>query len=292
MLENESGRNKTALITGATSGIGLYTLIGLARQGVHVIGVGHNQEHCRSAEKIVNDEVPGARVKFLLAELSLQQQVRKLAVQVRTYLDEQAIPALDILVNNAGIYSQKLTRTAEGIEKTLAVNHLAPFLLTHELLSLLDAAPAARVITVSSASHYHANIHPHRLNHPFIYIGFLRYFTTKLANVLFTFEFNRRMQGSGVHALALDPGLVNTNIGLKEPGMLSHLVWKRRLRLGVSAQVPAQTAVYLCLEESLRHTGHLYWREMQPKTPSKKAQDENLARQLWEVSCQLCGIHW
>jgi NAD(P)-dependent dehydrogenase (short-subunit alcohol dehydrogenase family) len=291
-MEDYSGSGKTAVITGASSGIGLYSLMGLARQGVYVIGVGHNADHCKAAEERVRSEVPHAKVRYLLAELSLQREVKHLAAQIRRDLDEKGITYLDILINNAGIYSQKLTRTDEGIEKTLAVNHLAPFLLTHELLPLLEAAPSARVITVSSASHYHARIYPQRLNHPIFYVGFLAYFSTKLANVLFTYEFNRRLEGLTVRALALDPGLVNTNIALKEPGKLSQLVWKYRSIRGSPPEVPARTAVFLSLDESIQNTQQIYWREMQPKTPGRRAQDPDLARRLWEKSCQLCEIDW
>jgi len=291
-MENYIGSGKTAVITGATSGIGLSILMALARQNVYVVGVGHNAHHCKEAEKKVRSEVPQAQVRYLLAELSLQREVKHLAAQIRLDLEEKGITRLDILINNAGIYSQKLIRTEEGIEKTLAVNHLAPFLLTHELLPLLKAASFARVITVSSASHYHARIYPQHLNQPILYIGFLAYFSSKLANVLFTYEINRRLKGSPVLAFALDPGLVNTDIGMKEPGNLSHLVWQRRTKLGVSPEVPARTAVFLSLDESIQNTQHFYWREMKPKEPSRKAQDPDLARRLWEKSCQLCGIDW
>lgn len=291
-MEVYSGSGKTAIITGASSGIGLYSLMGLARQGIYVIGVGHNADHCKEAEEKVRKEVPHAQVKYLLAELSLQREVKNLAAQIRRDLSEKGIAGLDVLINNAGIYSQKLTRTDEGIEKTLAVNHLTPFLLTHELLPQLEAAPFARVITVSSASHYHARIFPQRLNHPILYIGFLAYFSSKLANVLFTYELNRRLEGSSALALALDPGLVNTDIGLKEPGKLSQSFWRYRSIRGGPPEVPAKTAVFLGLDESIQDTQEYYWRDMKPKAPSRRAQDPNLARRLWEKSCQLCGIDW
>ena len=291
-MTDYSGAGKTAVVTGATSGIGLFCLRELARQGVFVIGVGHNVDHCKAAEEKVRTDIPHAQMKYLLAELSLQREVRKLADQIHLELKERGKTHLDILLNNAGIYSQKLIRTEEGIEKTLAVNHLAPFLLTHELLPLLQGAPFARVITVSSASHYHARIYPRRVNHPFLYIGFLAYFSSKLANVLFTYELNRHLQGSSVLALALDPGLVNTDIGLKEPGKLSQTFWRYRSIRGGPPEMPARTAVFLSLDESIQNTQHYYWRDMKSQEPSHRAQDPILARRLWEKSCQLCGIDW
>jgi retinol dehydrogenase-12 len=280
---------KTAVITGATSGIGLYSLLALARAGASVIGVGRSEERNRNAEAFIREQLPGAHVKFLLADLSLQSQVRRLASEIETELKVRGLRGLDILVNNAGLYTQTLTRTAEGIELTLAVNHLAVFLLTHQLLPALQAVPDARVITVSSHSHYSAWMTLKRINQPLPYLGILAYARSKLANILFTCELNRRAGGS-LHAFAVDPGLVKTEIALKERGLLSQKVWAWRMQKGAPPELPAQTVLYLAYDETVTGSPEVYWYNSQPKQPSRAALNNELAAQLWVLSCALCGI--
>ncbi len=290
MSEIKTLSGKNIVVTGATAGIGLYCLLALARAGAAVIGVGRSAERCRAAEAFIRSEVPDAQVEYLLADLSLQSQVRLLAQQIGMRLGQRGQTALDALVNNAGVYSQNLVRTAEGIELTLAVNHLAVFLLTLEVMPLLQAAPQGRVLTVSSNSHYRARLNPARLNRPWLYVGLVAYAQSKLANVLFTTEFNRRMQDSRVRAFAVDPGLVNTDIGLKQGGALSRLVWASRSRLGDPPEKPAKTVLHLCQEPSLNASRDLYWRDCQPKASSPQALREDLARDLWEKSLELCSL--
>ena len=144
---------KTYLVTGATSGIGLACAEILTMEGARVIGVGRSAERCRAAEQRLRALHPDAAPMYFVADLSLQSEVRGLAERVR-----EALPGLDGLVNNAGTFTFWLELTREGFETQWAVNHLAPFLLTYELLPLLETAPAGRVVTVSSDSHYGARI--------------------------------------------------------------------------------------------------------------------------------------
>jgi NAD(P)-dependent dehydrogenase (short-subunit alcohol dehydrogenase family) len=282
---------KTALVTGATSGIGLTSLIMLAAEGASVIGVGRNAARVRDAETQVRAKVPEAQVRYLLADLSDQAQVRRLAADTLLLLRERGAPSLDILVNNAGVYAQYLTRTTDDIELTLAVNHLAPFLLTHELLPVLTNGPDQRVITVSSFAHRLARrMNVMQLNRPPVYLGLLAYARSKLANILFTREFNRRMQAASVRAFALDPGLVRTEIAMKERGWLSHLVWANRMKYGYDPEVPAKTLLYLCSESSVLHERNIYWHNLKPRVPNPNALDDQLAVQLWHYSCALCKI--
>jgi NAD(P)-dependent dehydrogenase (short-subunit alcohol dehydrogenase family) len=281
---------KTAVITGATAGIGLATATALARQGTWVIGVGRNAQRSKAAGDAIRVACPGARVNMLLADLSVQSEVRRLAEDVRKLLAENGVTCLDMLVNDAGTYTDHYVRTVDGAERTLAVNHFAPFLLTLELLPLLKASPDARVVTVSSESHFRTWINLKRLNHPFVYNGLWAYKVSKLANVLFTMEINRRLTGTNVRAFAVDPGLVKTDIGLKGTHGISNLVWKLRQRSGVPPEKPAETIAYLCSEPTLRHTSQAYWRDLLPLPPSRQAQNEATARSLWEFSCQFCDI--
>lgn len=284
-------KKQTAVITGATSGIGLQTALTLAQAGLGIIGIGRDPQRCRQAEEKIRLAVPGAEINYLVADLSRQSQVRTAAVSIKDKLSTQGIEALDILVNNAGTFADRFTPTEDGIETTLAVNHLAPFLLTHELLPLLTAAPAGKVITVSSESHHNTFMDFSYLKRPLIYISLWAYKVSKLANVLFTAEFNRRMKGSSVRAYAVDPGLVNTDIGLKGTSGISRIIWRLRQRSGTSADLPAATIAHLCCDP-LEDLQALYWRNSLPSRASKQALNQKTAARLWDTSCDLCGIIW
>src|SRR5512136_1197176 len=145
---------RTIVITGATSGIGLAAARAFARNGDFVLGVGRSTEHCSQAASAIQAETPGACVRYLLADLSNQSQVRRLAEEIHVQLLEKGLPYLHALVNVAGVYSPGFVRTVDEVELTFAVSHLSAFLLTHELLPLLLDAPSGRVITVSSGSHH------------------------------------------------------------------------------------------------------------------------------------------
>lgn len=282
---------KTAVVTGATSGIGYETALTLVREGCRVIGIGRDPARCLAAEGRIRGQVSGAAVKFFTADLSRQSQVRAAAAAIRQYLAGQGNSPLDFLINNAGTFSDRFTPTEDGVETTLAVNHLAPFLLTYELLPLLAAAPAARVITVSSESHRNTFMDFSYLKRPLIYVSLWAYKVSKLANVLFSAEFNRRMAGAGVRAYAVDPGLVNTDIGLKGTSGLSRWVWKMRQRSGTGADLPAATIAHLC-EGPADNPEALYWRDSRPQQPARQALDKHDAARLWNLSCSLCGIQW
>ncbi len=281
---------RTAVVTGATSGIGLAAIQLLALHGARVIGIGRNALRCRNAEACIRSVCPDASVSYLLADLSSQKQVRQLAVEIQAELDRYNQSSLDILVNNAGTYSQKKVLTEDGFEITFATNHLAPFLLTHELNPLLQKSSAGRVITTSSDSHYNMTIDPATIHNPAFYIGILAYGKSKLANVLFTAEFNRRNTGNRVHAYAVDPGLVKTNIALKGQPAFSRLVWKIRSSAGVEPEVPARTILFLASEPSIQYSQENYWCEQRPKRSSREAGRADLAYNLWETSTSLCGL--
>jgi NAD(P)-dependent dehydrogenase (short-subunit alcohol dehydrogenase family) len=285
MNQSKELTGKTAVVTGATSGIGLAVAITLVQHGAHVIGVGRNALRCQNAEAIIKAACPDAKIQYLLADLSSQTQVRSLANEIAAKLS-----CLNILVNNAGTYSQKKIMTADGIELTFATNHLAPFLLTSELLPLLQASPAGRVITVSSESHYSATINPQTAANPSFYYGLQAYARSKLANVLFTSEFNRRMAASDVHAFAVDPGLVKTDIALKGQPLFSRLLWKWRSSAGVEPEVPARAILFLASDENVQNSPENYWYNSQSKRCSPQAARPDLALELWQVSCKLCGL--
>jgi NAD(P)-dependent dehydrogenase (short-subunit alcohol dehydrogenase family) len=283
--------NKTYVVTGATSGIGLTTAEALARAGAGVIGVGRSAERCREAEVHLHNLGHGASIHYLTADLSAQSEVRRLAEQITGQLAADGKAGLDGLVNDAGTFTYWLTLTPDGIEMQWAVNYLAAFLLTDLLMPVLKAAPMVRVVTVSSDSHYGARLDwddPQLRRH---YNGLRAYGNTKLAGVLFTLELNRRLgQGSGVHAFAVDPGLVKTDIGFKGTPELVQWVWKVRRSGGTSAEVPARCITYLLAEPSLQESNEVYWKDCNPKRASREALDGTSAERLWTLSEKLCGI--
>ncbi|MCL6588534.1 MAG: SDR family oxidoreductase [Firmicutes bacterium] len=291
---------KTMVVTGATSGIGLATAKGLAYQGAYVIGVGRSQKRCEQAEIIIRTAVPEARVIFLVADLASQRQVRELAERIRLKaagLNQGAAPRIDVLINNAGTFSRWFTATPEGIELQLAVNHLAPFLLTHELMPLLKAAPAGRVVTVSSGSHYRTRINWNDIELRNHYNCLRAYKQSKLANVLFSFELNRRLRACvrdsnpNIRAYAVDPGLVNTEIGLKATNGLVRWIWNHRRRSGVDPAAGAATSIYLASEPSVQTAQEVYWKNCRPRRPSRYSEREDAAQRLWEISERMCGIN-
>jgi NAD(P)-dependent dehydrogenase (short-subunit alcohol dehydrogenase family) len=283
---------KTYVISGATSGIGLAMAEQLAAQGAALIGIGRSPERCRATERRLRSACPGVEIDYLVADLSLQSEVRKAAAGVREVLERRGTAALDGLVNNAGTFTYWLALTREGFETQWAVNHLAAFLLTHELLPLLEAAPAARVVTVSSGSHYTARMQWDDIQLRRSYNGLRAYEQTKLANVLFTAELNRRLrvQGSRVRAYAADPGLVKTDIGLKGTPAVVRWVWSLRRSGGITAEESARGIVYLLTQPAVGEAAGIYWKHGAPKAPSKRGLEVDSARRLWEMSENMCAI--
>ena len=285
---------KTYVVTGATSGIGLSTAEKLAIAGASVIGIGHSAERCREAQRRLRSLTHNTQVHYLRANLGVQAEVRNLAEQITELLASYGKTALDGLVNNAGVFTYWLSLTPDGIETQWAVNHLAPFMLTQLLLPQLREAPFARVVTVSSDSHYGSEIDwadPQRLR---CYNGLKAYGTTKLANILFTSELNRRLgapsSASSVRAFAADPGLVKTDIGMKGTPAIAGWVWKLRRTGGSSPELPAQGICFLLTEPSISDSHDPYWKDSHPKQPSRNSLDDECAVKLWSLSAQMCGL--
>jgi NAD(P)-dependent dehydrogenase (short-subunit alcohol dehydrogenase family) len=292
-MENMEGilAGKRIVVTGATSGIGLAAAEELLGMGASIVGVGRSEQRCREAEKRLHAIDPEAQVTYCLADLSLQSQVKKLAQDIRKIISSNGKSSLDGLINDAGTFTYWMTLTPEGFETQWAVNYLAPFLLTHELLPLLQAAPLARVVTVSSGSHYSARMNWEDIQLRHHYNGLKAYGQTKLANVLFTLALNRRLgEDSTIRAFAADPGLVKTDIGLKNTPALARWVWLRRRSGGIKPEESAKGVVYLVSEPSIQDSQEIYWKHCKAKPASKRALDISDAERLWRLSEQMCGI--
>lgn len=291
MTTNPNLRSKTIVVTGATSGIGLAAARALAGKGANVVGVGRSAARCKRARAAILTHHPSARITYLLADLSSQRQVRQLAATIREQVASSGASRLDVLINNAATVSNWYNATEDGYELQFAVNHLAPFLLTLELLPLLKKAHKARIITVSSGSHRNTRIHWQDVMLRRGYNTLRAYKQSKLANVLFTFELNRRLgEDSSVRAYAADPGLVNTEIGLKGTSGLVHWIWQKRRAGGVDPEQGAETLIYLATDASVDGSREVYWKDCRPAQASKYARRAEEAARLWELSEHLCGL--
>jgi NAD(P)-dependent dehydrogenase (short-subunit alcohol dehydrogenase family) len=262
----------------------------LARQGAFVIGVGRSVERSRAAEARLRRLSPGSLVTYLTAELSSQQEVRLLAERIGEVAARDGTGWLDGLVNNAGTFTFWQTLTEEGFETQWAVNHLAPFLLTQQLLPLLIDAPVARIVTVSSESHQGIDMNWEDIQLRRNYSGLRAYQQTKLANILFTLELNARLgEHANVRAFAADPGLVSTDIGYKGTPAIARLIWRLRRAAAISPEESARGVVFLATEAAVAGQPGIYWRHGVPRRASARALDGAAAGRLWSLSAQMCG---
>lgn len=284
MTTREPMRDRTVLVTGGTGGIGRATAEGLSALGARVGIVGRDADRTERAAKEIAGST-GGTVDVFVADLSAQAEVRRLAAEVLT-----TYPRLDVLVNNVGGYWAHRHTTVDGLEHTFALNHLAPFLLTELLLDRLRASAPARVVTVSSGAQSMGRIDFDDLQGAVRYDGQKAYNQSKLANVLFTYELARRLEGSGVTANVLHPGVVRTAFG-QEDG----LRWMRLLLPVVrpflkSPERGAATSIHLASAPELAGVTGTYFANERPRKSSGRSHDEQTARRLWDMSAQLVGL--
>ncbi len=274
---------KVCLVTGATSGIGAVTARELARRGATVALAGRNEARCAAAVEQIRRQTGNPSVESLLADLSSPQQVRELARRFR-----ERHSRLDVLVNNAGAIWMKRRETADGLEMTFAVNHLAYFLLTLSLIDLLKASAPARVVNVSSGAHRGAKLDFDDLMMKKSYHGWTAYSRSKLANLLFTYELARRLEGTGVTANAMHPGWVATGFG-RDNGLLG-AAWLLLTRLfAIGPEKGARTVVYLATSPDVAGVcgGYFVHERAVPSAPDSL--DLASAKRLWQLSLDLTG---
>ena len=276
---------KSVLVTGGTGGIGRATAIGLAALGARVGITGRDQARTVAAAAGIRAATGNAAVDAFAADMSAQAGVRRLAAQVAgTY------PRLDVLVNNVGGFWAHRHVTADGLERTFALNHLAPFLLTNLLLGRLTASAPARVVTVSSGAQASGRINFEDLQGERNYSGQRAYSQSKLANVMFTYELARRLDGTGVTATVLHPGVVRTSFGAEDQAAY-FAVMSRVARLFM--KTPAQgavTSIYLASSPDVEGITGRYFANRKPKTANKAAYDTAAAAWLWQASAGLADL--
>jgi NAD(P)-dependent dehydrogenase (short-subunit alcohol dehydrogenase family) len=275
---------KTCLVTGATSGIGEITARELARLGARVIIVGRSPARCAATTERIRTQTGAVAVESLVADLSSQAEVRRLADQVRGRCDR-----LDVLVNNAGAMYLDRRESVDGIELTLALNHLSYFILTNALLPLLEAGTPSRIVNVASEAHKGVSINFEDIQRRRRYGGWRAYQQSKLANILFTRELARRLERTGVTANALHPGFVRTNFFKDFPGWRGWTFNLLASMLAISPEEGALTSIHLATSPEVAGVSGQYFAKSKPATSSPQSHDRAAAERLWRVSEELTG---
>jgi NAD(P)-dependent dehydrogenase (short-subunit alcohol dehydrogenase family) len=271
--------DKICMVTGANSGIGKYAALGLARAGATVVMVCRNRERGERAQTEIRATAGNDKVDLLLADLSSQASIREAAANFTAQYDR-----LDVLVNNAGAHFSRRYESVDGLELTFALNHLGYFLLTNLLLPTIKRSDAARIVNVSSNAHRIARLNFDDLQNEKSYRDFTVYAQSKLANILFTYELARRLQGSQIAVNATHPGMVNSNFGSSNPGLSGFLYGKLFALLGVSSEKGAETPLYVAMSPTVEGiTGGYFANKKQVKS-SPASYDEEAARRLWAIS--------
>jgi len=276
---------KTALVTGGTGGIGRATAVGLGALGARVGITGRDKARTQTAAAEIARESGNPAVDAFAADMSSQAEVRRLAAAVLN-----AYPRLDVLVNNVGGFWATRHVTADGLEHTFAVNHLAGFLLTGLVLGRLKASAPARIVTVSSNAHATGTLNFDDLQGESSYSGQQAYSQSKLANVMFTYELARRLAGTGVTATVLHPGVVRTAFSAEDPSPLARVMTPLLRPFMKAPAQGAATSIYLASAPQVEGVTGQYFANRRPKTSSKASYDTAAAARLWQISAGLVGL--
>ena len=273
-------RGLTSLITGATDGIGKEAAIELAKKGCNLILIGRSKE---KGDKVVEEirKVADSYVDidYFTADLMLMKEVSRVADEV-----SRKYPKIDILLNNVGAYFAFRDVTEEGFERTFALNHLGYFLMTKKLLPLVEKSDYKRIVNVSSSAHYGIDFEFDNMNGEKKYSGFDIYKRSKLANVMFTYELAKRIEGTGITANCLHPGFVSTNFGKN-----NNFLWRNVIRVAmwltaISVKDGAKTSIHLACSDEVKDITGRFFANSQIKKGSSKAKNEEHNRKLWELS--------
>jgi retinol dehydrogenase 12 len=283
----DSGR-RIAVVTGASAGIGLHTALGLAKSGMQIIIVGRHPERLETARRQVTERVPDAIIDIALADFSALDEVRVLAADILARYER-----LDVLVNNAGLIAPRYAVSSEGHELTIAVNYLAPFLLTNLLLDRLKSSAktgeAARIVTVASQAHRGAQLDIATMTHPPNWTPLSAYGRSKLANVLFTRALARRLDPAIVATACLHPGVIATDIG-DRAGALAGLGWRLAKNFLPGPDKGARTSIFLATiaDPAPFHGAYVIGEKVTEPDPA--ALDNRLGEALWQESARLVDL--
>ena len=275
---------KIAIVTGATAGIGLHTALGLARAAMQIVMVGRDPERLEAARRLVAEGVPGATLDTALADFSDLRDVRALAAALLARHER-----IDVLVNNAGMIASQPGFSADGYEITIAVNHLAPFLLTNLLLDRLKQSAPARIVTVASQAHRGTRLDPAMLTWPAVWSPLTAYGRSKLANILFTRALAKRLDPAVVAVSCLHPGVIATQIG-NNAGILAGIGWRLAKMFLPGPAKGAETSVFLATVTDPAPFHGAYVIDKKIAEPDTAARDDDLAEALWRESARLVGL--
>jgi len=280
-------KGKISLITGSTSGIGKATAASLAAKGSFVIIVGRNENKGENVVAEIKAKMYNDNVFFEACDLADQASISDFAYRIN-----KNYPRVDVLINNAGCFTEKIQFTNDGIESQFGVNHIAHFLLTHLLMPSLNKSEAARIVNVSSDAHYRGTMNFTDLYFRQKYSAIKAYAQSKLANVLFTYELNRKLKANNHQTItvnALHPGEIKTQLVEKNDNKLFGLAWKLAKPIMQSVEKGAQTSVFLASDKQMEGLSGQYWSKMKLKRSSKESYDKQVADRLWNISRVLCS---
>jgi len=278
-------KDKVCIVTGATDGIGKMTALSLARMGATVIGIGRNPSKSAAVSEEIKQASGNSKVEFLVADLAQVGQVRQAATEFKRRYDR-----LHVLVNNAGGYFAKRQETAEGREMTWALNHLNYFVLTNELLDILEASSPARIVNVSSDAHQGSQLNLDDVEFRQGYgIGWQPYAHSKLANVMFTYELARRLPTGRVTANALHPGFVASKFGHNNAGVAGVALKAISRLVAISPEKGAQTSIYLASSPEVEGVTGKYFINCKPKPSTRASYDTAAAQRLWDLTLGMVG---
>jgi retinol dehydrogenase 12 len=279
-------QGKVCVVTGATAGIGQVAATELAHQGAHVVIVSRSSAKCAATQVQIRSANPAASVDTLVADLSSLAETKRLADQLR-----ERCPRIDVLLNNAGAMFWKRTESGDGIEKTIALNHLSYFVLTNLLLPVLKVSAPARIVNVASDAHKGVSINFDDIQFKQKYSGWKAYQQSKLANILFTNELARRIDGTGVTANVLHPGFVRTSF--LEAFNDARAGWLFKRIAGLIALTPeqgARTSIYLASSPEVAGVSGRYFVKEKPVVSSPQSRDQSAAERLWRLSVEMTGV--
>jgi NAD(P)-dependent dehydrogenase (short-subunit alcohol dehydrogenase family) len=276
-------KGKICMVTGATAGIGKATALGLAEMGATVIVVGRNPQKAGQVVEEIQGKTHNQKVEALIADFSSLDEIRALAQNFKDRHNR-----LDVLVNNAGLVTQERSKSQDNLELMFAVNYLAPFLLTHLLLDVMKDSAPARIVNVSSFGYKNGDIHFEDLQLTKDFDHRKAYYQTRLGLVLFTLALARRIEGSGVTANVLHPGIVKTNLSYNY--MANPFFRFFEQLIAVSPEKGAQTSLYLASSPEVEGVNGQYFQKQQIKSLTEKAINQDLQERLWEVSEELAEL--